>query len=158
MKFKKHFFSFCIALISYLGVSAQNISQVNWKIISPDKVIVGKSAELIYKVNIKPLNYIYSVNTNSKNGKNTAIWFYNNSNSYKVIDKTEAIFEIDFLNKNSNQTEYIIEGEGGFTQKIKILKPNPVIKGKISYILHSKETGREKYLEEEFTIHIRTTN
>ena len=51
---------------------------------------------------------------------------------------------------------YIDESGGGFVQKIKILKENPVIKGTIVYSVCSTETGLCIFPEEEFEIKVLT--
>tara|TARA_R110002051_G_scaffold144809_1_gene217759 strand:- start:692 stop:886 length:195 start_codon:yes stop_codon:yes gene_type:complete len=60
------------------------------------------------------------------NGKNTSIWFRENGD-FRTIGNPEAIYKMKELDEANNLLKYVLVGEGGFAQKIKILKPNPTI-------------------------------
>jgi thiol:disulfide interchange protein DsbD len=136
-------------------IQAQKNTPVNWEIIIPEKNIIGDEFEILFRIKMEQQWYIYSLNKNSIDHRKTSFWFYENK-TFKAIDKLEVFFEKE--NRVHNKQEFIIENGGGFMQRIKILKANPIIKGKINYILCSKETGQEIVLEENFEIQINTTN
>tara|TARA_R110002051_G_scaffold224527_1_gene287667 strand:- start:398 stop:871 length:474 start_codon:yes stop_codon:yes gene_type:complete len=147
-----------LALSIFSTINSQTLKKVKWEVTTQGKAVINEDVILLFKANIKPLWHIYSVNKNKTRSKNTTVWFYNTHRSYKVKENPEAIFERKFTNYESNQTEYIFEDEGGFAQKIRILKSNPVVQGKICYTIYSKETGKTNDVEEEFLIHIKTSN
>ena len=131
MSSKKNIVFFILILVVVFKIQAQH-DKVKWVIYFPDIARVDKTVDILFKANIKPHCYIFSVNKKAVNhSKNTSIWFREND-SFKVVGSLESIYEIEYFNKSNNQKEYIIAVEGGFAQKIKVLKPNPIIKGQIN--------------------------
>tara|TARA_R110002051_G_scaffold281673_1_gene343377 strand:+ start:2471 stop:2944 length:474 start_codon:yes stop_codon:yes gene_type:complete len=149
--------NYILLVIILWSINTQSQRLTQWEIISPEKTVIGNNTELLFKVDIKPFWHIYSVNTKSRNGKNTSIWFRENSD-FKITEQLEAIYEIEYYNRNTNQMEYIIEEEGGFAQKIKVLKPNPIIKGQINYVLCNRSTNQEIAHVYYFEIQLKTKN
>jgi len=137
---------------------AQTESLTKWKVLKPEKTIVSSTVDILFKVNIKSCCSIYSVNKKAvNNSKNTSIWFRENGD-FEIIENPEAIYEIEFFNRKTNQKEYIIEVEGGFAQKIKVLKPNPKIKGQINYVLCNRDNNQEISKVYHFEIQLKTKN
>lgn len=146
-----------IMIAFFLGLKAQGKKTVIWRIISPKEVVIGSNITLIFNVNSKPFWYIHSVNSKDRNGKNTSIWFRENAD-FKTIEKPEAIYEIEYFNRKTNQMEYIIQEEGGFAQKIKVLKANPIIKGQINYVLCNRGNNLEIPQVYHFEIQLKTNH
>jgi len=142
-------------LICFSSIRAQRNSILKWKIIAPKEIHINEEVELFFKIELKPFWYIHSTNIKDRNGKNTALWFHENGD-FKIIGKTEAIYEIEELDKLNIKLKYIIEEEGGLAQKIKILNPNPVIKGQINYILCNRSNNQEIAQVYHFEIQLRT--
>lgn len=157
MKIRAYILFFIILIGMLCPSKAQENRFVNWKILNSELEEVVSTTEILFRVNLAPQWYIYSVNTNSKNGKNASIWFRQN-NSFKVVGSPESIYEIEYFNKSNNQKEYIIEVEGGFAQKIKVLKPNPIIKGQINYVLYNRGINQEIAQVYHFEIQLKTKN
>tara|TARA_R110002051_G_scaffold163626_1_gene234860 strand:+ start:245 stop:721 length:477 start_codon:yes stop_codon:yes gene_type:complete len=145
-------------LISIGLVHAQRTTPIQWEIVPIKKTSVGETVVLLFKANIQPLWYLYSNNKKGNTHKNSSFWFYNNNNKFKIIEKPEAIYEIEYFNRKINQKEYIIEEEGGFAQKIKVLKPNPIIKGQINYLLCNRGNNQEIPQVYHFEIQLKTKN
>ena len=144
--------------ICSLSIEAQKNNLIKWQLITTEKAIAGSTVDLLFKANINPCCYIYSVNKKAvKLSKNTSIWFRENED-FEIIENPEVIYEIEFFNRNTNQMEYIIEEEGGFAQKIKVLKPNPTIKGQINYVLCNRGINQEIAQVYHFEIQLKTKN
>tara|TARA_R110002051_G_scaffold44783_2_gene90629 strand:- start:619 stop:1095 length:477 start_codon:yes stop_codon:yes gene_type:complete len=157
MSSKKNIVFFILILVVVFKIQAQH-DKVKWVIYFPDIARVDKTVDILFKANIKPHCYIFSVNKKAVNqSKNTSIWFRENGD-FKIIEKPEAIYEVEYFNRNNNQKEYIIEVEGGFALKIKVLKPNPIIKGQINYVLCNRGTNQEITQVYHFEIQLKTKN
>ena len=142
----------------FFFVSHAQIKKVKWELIITEKAITSSTVDLLFKADINPCCYIYSVNKKAINySKNTSIWFREND-SFKVVGSLESIYEIEYVNRNTYQIEYIIEEEGGFAQKIKVLKPNPIIKGQINYVLCNRNTNQQVAQVYHFEIQLKTKN
>ena len=156
MSSKKNIIFFIVVVFIY-KMQAQQYD-VKWEIYDSDIARVDDTVDILFRANIKPYCYIYSVNKKAINySKNTSIWFRQND-SFKVVGSPESIYEIEYFNKSNNKKEYIIEVEGGFVQKIKVLKPNPIIKGQINYVLCNRGTNQEITQVYHFEIQLKTKN
>ena len=152
---KNIIFFIVIVFISKIQAQQKNIK---WQNISQEKTAIGNKVDLLFKTDINSCCYIYSVNKKAVNhSKNTSIWFLEND-SFQVVGSPESIFEIEYFNRKTNQIEYIIEVEGGFAQKIEVLKPNPIIKGQINYVLCNRNTNQQVAQVYHFEIQLKTKN
>jgi|GEM_PF-2984291 len=153
MNFKKHILAITIFSMSLLHAQ-QNIL-AKWEVMILEDAVINERTELMFGVKLKPLWFIHSINGKDKNGKNTSIWFRENGD-FKIIEKPEAIYEIEQRNESNNKVEYVLVGEGGFMQTIKTLKANPIIKGQINYVLCNRSTNQEIPQEYHFEIKVIT--
>jgi thiol:disulfide interchange protein DsbD len=140
MNFKKHILA--ITILSTSLIHAQQNILAKWEVMIPKYSSINKKTEVMFRVKLKPLWFIHSINAKGRNSKNTAIWFRENGD-FKIIGELEVIYEIEQRNESTNQLKYILKGEGGFIQIIKILKANPIVKGQINYVLCNRSTYQE---------------
>ena len=155
MNFRKYISVFTMIILS--SMQAQKKEFIKWEILVPKAINSNEEVELVFKVKLKSLCFIHSTNIKGRNGKNTSIWFRENG-EFKITEQLEAIYEIEYYNRNTYQMAYIIEEEGGFAQKIKVLKPNPIIKGQINYVLCNRGSNQEIPQVYHFEIQLKTKN
>ena len=100
---KRSFILFnAMLMLFFLKINCQKKKPIKQEIITIEKAVVNHYIELIFKVNLKPFWVIYSVNTKSRNSKNSSLWF-NESERYSVSEKPEALYEVEVLNNTSNK-------------------------------------------------------
>ena len=151
----KSYITIILALIVSQG-NSQILDPADWEF-SMVKVRVGETQEITLTVILEDSWYIYSNDQDPDLGpKPTKVIFephpsydlVGELHSLKVKEKYDDIWE--------GNIRYIDESGGGFVQKIKVLKDNPVIRGTIVYSVCSIETGQCVFPEEEFEIKVLT--
>ena len=140
-------------LLSLQG-NSQLLDPADWEY-SGVKAQVGETQEIILTVILDDSWYIYSSDQDPDLGPKPTAVIFEPHPSYelvgglkplKVKEKYDDIWE--------GNIRYIDESGGGFVQKMKILKANPVIRGTIVYSVCSMVTGQCVFPEEEFEIKV----
>jgi hypothetical protein len=132
--------SFTVAL-SFLGlVSFEIIKPVKWSFSStPSKPAVGQTVELVFTGKILKDWYIYSSELKVEGPSPTEIDLISNG-TFQKVGKLVAINPKEKYDKIWEGTVHYFVKEAKFVQKIKILKPDAVVEGKInSYICTMKD-------------------
>ena len=139
-----------------LQTNAQILDPADWEI-TPIKAKKGEVQEITLKVILEDSWYIYSNDQDPEVGpKPTQIEFVPHP-SYELVGELKPLrVKEKFDNVFMGPIRYIDETGGGFVQQIKVLQPNPVIRGTIIYSVCSMETGQCVFPEEEFEIKIKT--
>ena len=112
--------------------------------------------ELIFDVNLDNTWQLYSNIQNYDIGPLPASFVFETNDGYELIGdvepigsktKHEPVFDVD--------VKYF-EGRAEFRQKVKVLKPNPVIEGTVNYQVCTTVDGKCINLEEDFEFRIKT--
>ena len=140
-------------------VQAQTPSVASWEVSSEKATEKGATHILSFRITLAPGWYIYSVDQDPDLGPVPTSVVFEKSDAFtpvgalkpfKVKEKYDDVWE--------GTIRIIEESGGGFTQTLQILKPNPVIRGKIVYTVCSEKTGQCLFPEEGFDVRIQIVN
>ena len=140
-------------------VQAQTSQVASWEVSSEKVTEKGATHILSFRITLAPGWYTYSVDQDPGLGPVPASVVFEKSNAFtlvgapksrKVKEKYDDVWE--------GTIRIIEESGGGFTQTIQVLKPNPVIRGKIVYTVCSEKTGQCLFPEEAFELTLPTKN
>ncbi|GAA3605023.1 hypothetical protein GCM10022396_22880 [Flavivirga amylovorans] len=141
-----------LIVICSFSIKAQILEPAKWFYTVQENS--NQELELTFKVNLDDTWYVYATDQNPDLGpiptslelKGEGFKTIGEPKPIKVKIKYDAIWEGD--------TRVITESGGGFTQRIKVLEPNPKIKATINYTVCSMETGQCVFGEQEFDINL----
>ena len=159
---------FLMILLFHIGMFesvAQILDPADWefmatKVGATEQLETAKLGETI-AINIKVILddtwYIYSNDQDPDIGPRPTQVKFELHPSYVIVGALKP-FKVKekFDNIFMGPIRYIDETGGGFVQQIKVLQPNPVIRGTIVYSVCSMETGQCIFPEEEFEINVLT--
>lgn len=142
-----------IAILLIVGltlVSAEILKPAKWSFEGPKtKSKVSDIITLTFIAKIEKNWYLYSSELKVQGPTPTEITFTPNS-SYQIIGKIEAINpKVKHDDIWGGNVHYFIK-EAKFTQKVKILKPNAVIEGKINCQTCTDTNGKCIPIKEKF--------
>ncbi len=137
-------------------LNAQILDPADWEFSQLDAK-VGETQEVTLKVILDDSWYIYSNDQDPELGpKPTEITFAAHP-SYELVEGLKPLkVKEKYDDIWEGNIRFIDESGGGFIQKIKVLKDNPVIRGTIVYSVCSMVTGQCVFPEEEFEIKVLT--
>ena len=147
---------FCTTGLWVWSLSAQTSRAASWEITGSTE---GKETVLRFTIDLDEGWYIYAPDQDPDLGPVPASVVFEKSDAFtpvgapkprKVKEKYDAVWE--------GTIRIIEESGGGFTQTLQILKPNPVIRGKIIYTVCSEKTGQCLFPEEAFELTLTTKN
>ena len=142
---------FCMGVFQ---IQAQILDPADWEY-GKLTAQIGETQELTLKVILEESWYIYSNDQDPDVGpKPTEVTFEPHA-SYELVGNLKPLkVKEKYDDVWVGNVRYIDESGGGFVQKIKLLQPNPVIRGTIVYSVCSMETGLCIFPEEEFEIKV----
>lgn len=119
----------CIAVLS----NAQILKPAKWTFkASKEKPQVGETISIIFTASIDADWYLYSSKLAVEGPMPTTVSFTNNG-SFQVVGELQAVNPKEKFDEVwDGKIQYFVK-TGVFIQKVKILKPNATIEGKISY-------------------------
>lgn len=143
--------SWLLVILISLSAYAQVLRPAKWSYsVSKPELNVGEEVDLLMTVTVDPDWYIYSSDLDPDLGPTPTTFIFEPHDSYELVGKVspvtkpkkkyQAIWEGDIL--------YFI-GKAQFKQRVKILKPDPVIAGNSDYQVCTEE--RCISLKEEFS-------
>ncbi len=152
--FKKTFLLFQLVICGTNFLAAQIFDPADWEH-SPIMAKVGDTSEITLKVILDDSWYIYSNDQDPDLGPKPTEVIFEPHSSYQLVGDLQPIgVKEKYDDVWEGNVRYIDESGGGFVQKIKILKDNPVIRGTIAYSVCSMVTGQCVFPEEEFEIKV----
>ena len=134
-------------------VQAQTSRVASWEVSSEKATEKEATHTLSFRITLAPGWYTYSVDQDPNLGPVPASVVFEKSDAFtpagapkprKVKEKYDTVWE--------GTIRIIEESGGGFTQTLQVLKPNPVIRGKIIYTVCSEKTGQCLFPEEAFEL------
>ncbi|GAA3605067.1 protein-disulfide reductase DsbD family protein [Flavivirga amylovorans] len=152
MKVKKTMLLYALFVLSITYLQAQILEPAKWSYTIQENS--SQELELTFKVSLDDTWYVYATDQNPDLGpipttinlEGSGFKIIGEPKPIKVKTKYDEIWEGD--------TRVITESGGGFTQRIKVLEPNPKIKATINYTVCSMETGQCVFGEQEFDINL----
>lgn len=166
----KHFIISVFSLLALQG-NSQLLDPADWEFIPTqvgtsakvgiseplESAEIGEIIALNLKVILDDSWYIYSNDQDPDVGPKPTEVLFEQHQSYELVDGLKPLkVKEKYDDIWMGQVRYIDESGGGFVQKIKILKDNPVIRGTIVYSVCSMVTGQCVFPEEEFEIKVLT--
>ena len=151
----KHIIVLVVALVSFLG-HGQLLDPADWEF-SDLTVKVGETQDIKLKVILEDSWYIYSNDQDPNVGPKPTEVVFDPHPTYQLVGELKPLkVKEKYDDIWMGTVRYIDESGGGFVQRIKVLKPNPVIRGTIVYSVCSMETGQGVFPEDEFEIKVLT--
>ena len=142
--------------LTYIWSNAQILDPADWEF-SSMTAEVGETREITLSVILDDSWYIYSNDQDPDLGPKPTEVLFEPHPSYELVDGLKPLkVKEKYDDVWMGNVRYIDESGGGFVQKIKILKDNPVIRGTIVYSVCSMVTGQCVFPEEEFEIKVLT--
>ena len=149
----KYFTLVLLFTIPYVGIG-QILDPVDWEF-SPVNAKLVEIQEIQLRIILDDSWYIYSNDQDPDVGPKPTEVIFEPHDSYQLVGEVQPLKVKEKYDEVwMGNVRYIDESGGGFVQKIKILKENPVIKGTIVYSVCSTETGLCIFPEEEFEIKV----
>ena len=149
----KYFTLVLLFTIPYVGIG-QILDPVDWEF-SPVNAKLVEIQEIQLRIILDDSWYIYSNDQDPDVGPKPTEVIFEPHDSYQLVGEVQPIKVKEKYDEVwMGNVRYIDESGGGFVQKIKILKENPVIKGTIVYSVCSTETGLCIFPVEEFEIKV----
>jgi thiol:disulfide interchange protein DsbD len=154
MIMKKSILSFWLLVILLsLSAYAQVLRPAQWSYsVSKPELNVGEEVDLLMTVTVDQDWYIYSSDLDPDLGPTPTTFSFKPHDSYKLVGKVSPV------TKPKTKYEAIWEGDiryftgkAQFKQRVKILKPDPVIAGSSDYQVCTEKDGRCIPLNEEFS-------
>ena len=150
-----------LLLVSSFHARSQILEPAKWDYAVGPKgdMQIGDVIALSFTVKLDEDWYIYSPDQDPDLGPVPTSVRFEDSDGYKAIGGSrprEVVEKYDDVWKG--EVRIIETSGGGLDQKVKILKPNPTIRGTIIYTVCSEETGQCIFPEEDFEINIKTTD
>ena len=155
MKLINSFFSIMIILFAHLG-NSQILDPASWEYGSI-RDNIDEIQEITIKVILDESWYIYFNDQDPNVGPKPTVVTFDLHPSYELLGKLKPLKVKEKYDEVwMNNIRYIDENGGGFVQKIRVLKSNPVIRGTIEYSVCSMVTGQCVFPKEEFEIQVLT--
>ena len=136
---------------------AQILEPAKWSSVNPEaQVKLGDKTDLTFNVDLDDTWQLYSNIQDYDIGPLPAFFEFEPNGAYELVGvveaigsktKHEAVFDVD--------VNYF-EGMAEFRQKVKILKPNPAIRGTVNYQVCTTVDGKCINQEEGFEFRIKT--
>ncbi len=141
--FKLHKFAFTIILI---GFHFWGLAQIKQKPVwetktSKTEAKIGEELDLIFTCKIEKDWYMYSSDFSEDVGPVVAFFDFTKNPTYQLIGKIKPIGNHKHFDDVFGGEVSTFVGKAEFRQKVKILKPNPVIKVSVEYQECSQVTG-----------------
>jgi thiol:disulfide interchange protein len=153
MKITKASFIF-ILLLPWLSLvtQAQILKPISWRYeVSAQQVKTGEEVDLIFRAKIDPGWYLYSSDFDPDLGPMVTTFTFQKHPSYALVGGIKPINPKKKFDKEIWNGEYTyFTGTAEFRQRIKVLQPDPVIKGSFEYQVCTDVDGRCIPFEEDF--------
>lgn len=117
---------------------------------------LGEETYLVFEVQLDDTWQLYSNIQNYDIGPLPAVFEFEPNSSYQLIGGIKPIGVKSKYEPVFGVTSNYFEGTAEFRQKIKILRPNLVIKGTVNYQVCTTVNGKCINLEEDFEFQIKT--
>jgi thiol:disulfide interchange protein len=141
---------FPFLLLAFAGHS-QVLHPAKWRTsVSETKLNAGDETDLIFHVTIDPDWYLYSSDFDPDLGPMLTEFGFKPHSSYKVIGKIKPINPKKKYDDTWGGEYTYFTGHAEFRQRVKVLQPNPEIKGVYKYQVCTDKTGQCIPFEEDF--------
>ena len=138
----KRFAIFCLLLMVNFGSFAQVLDPARWTLDKPKKEIkVGDVVEIGISATLDKGWYIYSTEFEAE-GPNRTVFVFKPNATYQLVGKIKPVGFHEKYEEIWEGKVSIAENKAKFVQKIKILKPDPIIEGTYEYSVCSTESGQ----------------
>jgi len=145
--------SWLLVILTSLSAYAQVFRPAQWSYsVSKLELIIGEEVDLLMTVTVDQDWYIYSSDLDPDLGPTPTTFRFKPHDSYELVGKVSPV------TKPKTKYEAIWEGDiryftgkAQFRQRVKILKPDPIIAGSSDYQVCTEKDGRCIPLNEEFS-------
>ena len=147
-----------LCLFSSMNVIGQILEPAEWNIANLDENIkVGDTVTINFGIDLDGTWYIYSNDFENEGiGPIPTEIAFEPSKSFELVGEVIPFEPKEKYDDLLDVTYRYMDSNAGFKQRIKILKPNPVVSGSYSYLVCTLVDGKCIPGDDEFEVQIKT--